>query len=53
MNLMVSMGVSLVVPSMTCIASICALPSVSRFVDDIVVRPSPQSMTLRTTLHIQ
>ena len=53
MNLMVSVCVSLVVPGMTCIASICALPSVSRFVDDIVVRPSPQSMTLRTTLHTQ
>ena len=32
MNLMVSMGVSLVVPSITRIASICTLSSFSRFV---------------------
>ena len=32
MNIMVSMAVSLVVPSTTRIASICTLPSFSRFV---------------------
>ena len=41
MNLMVSMGVSLVVPSMTRIASFCTLSRFSRFVCAIVVRPSP------------
>ena len=41
MNLMVSVGVSLVVPSMTRIASFCTLSSFSRFVCAVVVRPSP------------
>ena len=41
MNLVVSMGVSLVVLSMTRIASLCTLSSFSRFVCAIVVRPSP------------
>ena len=41
MGLMVSMGVSLVVPSMTRIASFCTLSSCSRFVCATVVRPSP------------
>ena len=41
MNLMVSMGVSLVVPSMTCIALFCTLSSFSRFACAIVVGPSP------------
>ena len=42
MNLMVSVGVSLVVPSMTRIASFCTLSSFSRFVySATVVRPSP------------
>ena len=41
MNLMVSMGVSLVVPSMTHIAMFCTLSSFSRFVYAIAVKPSP------------
>ena len=42
MNLMVSVGVSLVVPSMTRIASFCTLSSFSSgFVCAVVVRPSP------------
>ena len=41
MNLMVSVGVSLVVHSMTGIASFCTLSSLSRFVCAIVVRPGP------------
>ena len=41
MNLMVSVGVSLVVQSMTGIASFCTLSSFSSFVCDIVVRPGP------------
>ena len=41
MNLMVSMGVSLVVPNLTHIASFCILSSFSRFVCAIVLRPSP------------
>ena len=41
MNLMVSAGVSLVVPSMTRIASLCTLSSFSRFVCATVMRPSP------------
>ena len=42
MNLMVSMGVSWVVPSMTRIASFCTLSSLNRFVCAIVVRRSLQ-----------
>ena len=41
MGLMVSLGVSLVVPNMTRIASFCTLSSCSRFVCATVVRPSP------------
>ena len=41
MGLMVSMGVSLLVPSMTRIGSFCTLSSFSRFVCAIVMRPSP------------
>ena len=41
MNLVVSVGVSLVVPSMTRFASFCTLSSFSRFVCAIVVRPRP------------
>ena len=41
MNLVVSVGVSLVVQSMTRIASFCTLSSCIRFVCVIVVRPSP------------
>ena len=50
MNLMISMGVSLVVPSMTHIASFCTLSSFGRFVCAIAVRPGPQSITPSTTL---
>ena len=41
MNRMISVGVSLVVPSMTRIASFRTLSSFSRYVCAIVVRPSP------------
>ena len=41
MNLMVSVGVSLVVPSMSHIASFCTLSSFSRCVCAIAVRPGP------------
>ena len=41
MNLMVSMGMSLVVHSMTLFASFCTLSSFSRFVCAIAVMPSP------------
>ena len=41
MNLIVSMGVSLVVPSMTHIAIFCTLSSLNRFVCAIAVKPSP------------
>ena len=41
MNLMVSVDVSMVVPSMIRIASFCTLNSFSRFVCAIVVMPSP------------
>ena len=50
MNLMVSEGVSLVVPSMNRIASFCTLTRFSRFVCAIVVRSSPLSVTLITVL---
>ena len=51
-NLMVSVGVSFVVPSVTRIASFCTLSSFSRFVySAIVVMPSPQSVTLNITPH--
>ena len=40
MNLIVSVGVSLVVPSMTHTASFCTLSTFNRFVCAIVVRPS-------------
>ena len=40
MNFMVSVAASLVVPSMTRIASFCTLSSFSRFVCAIVVRPT-------------
>ena len=49
-NLMLSIGVSFVVPSMTRIASFCTLSSFSRFVCAIIVMPSPLSMTLRSAL---
>ena len=41
MNLVVSVGVSLVVPIMTHMASVSALSSFSRFVCAIVLRLSP------------
>ena len=50
MNLMVSMGVSLVAPSTTRIASLYALSSFSGFVCAAVVGPNPQSMTPSATL---
>ena len=49
MNHMVSLGVSLVVHSMTRIASFCTLSSFNRFVCAIVVRPSVLSVTVSTT----
>ena len=48
MNLLVSMGVSLMVPSMTRIASFCALFSFSRFVCASVVRSNHNSVNLHT-----
>ena len=44
MNLMVSVGVSLMVLSMSRIASFCTLSTFSRFVCAVVMRPSLQSM---------
>ena len=41
MNLMVSVGVSLVVPSMTLIASFCTLSSFNRIVWAICIMPCP------------
>ena len=50
MNLVGSVGVSLVVPSMTRIASFCTVSSFSRFVCPTVVEPRPLSVTPSTTL---
>ena len=49
MNLMVSLGVSLVVLSITLITLFCTLSSFSRFAFAIVVRPSPWSVTQHHT----